>query len=200
MAKSDKVQCGLVVDVAEETTERVKQILHDIPGGAQNAIYSALARAGESGRTVAARAAAKEYTITQSVFNANIRAIERVKRMDGDTISIKFGYCGYVIPLISFDTRVTANGYVATRVKRSSTREILDNAFMTNVGTHTGIFERETSDRKPIKELFGPAPTQMMYSNEEVMDSVEERASEMYEQRIEHEIYRILNGYGGGKV
>lgn len=36
----------------------------------------------------------------------------------------------------------------------------------------------------------------MMYSNENVMDSIEEKMASTYEERIEHEITRVLNGWG----
>lgn len=197
MSESHNVYGGLIVDISEESLERVSKILKGVPGGTFKAVGSALARAGQAGRTVAARAASKEYAISQQQFNSNIRNINHFTKTSGDTVTVEFGYCGYVIPLVKFDTTVTGDGHIATRAKRASTKTILDNAFMANMGKHTGIFERETPSRFPVRELFGPAPTQMMYSSEEVMDAVEERASEVYEQRIEHEITRILNGYGG---
>ena len=36
----------------------------------------------------------------------------------------------------------------------------------------------------------------MMYSNEDVLDDMEERMVEVYDQRIDHEIERLLNGWG----
>ena len=36
----------------------------------------------------------------------------------------------------------------------------------------------------------------MIYSNEEVMDEIEAKMAETYEKRIDHEILRILNGWG----
>ena len=50
--------------------------------------------------------------------------------------------------------------------------------------------------RFPVEELYGPATPQMMYSNEEVMDEIEDKMAETYEKRIDHEILRVLNGWG----
>ena len=47
-----------------------------------------------------------------------------------------------------------------------------------------------------MKELFGPATPQMMYSNEAVTDEMEDKMVETYEKRIDHEILRVLNGWG----
>ena len=35
-----------------------------------------------------------------------------------------------------------------------------------------------------------------MYSNENVLDTIEEKMAETYEKRIDHEILRVLNGWG----
>ena len=65
------------------------------------------------------------------------------------------------------------------------------------MGGHTGIYERIGPSRFPVRELYGPATPQMMYSNEDVMDTIEAKMVEAYESRIEHEILRVLNGWGG---
>ena len=107
-----------------------------------------------------------------------------------------FGFSGTVIPLIKFDTMATPSGLVSARVKSSSPREILENAFRAKMGTHEGIYERVGADRFPLRELYGPSTPQMMYSNEDVLDAMEERMVEVYEQRIDHEVERLLNGWG----
>ena len=49
-----------------------------------------------------------------------------------------------------------------------------------------------------ISELMGLSAVQMI-SNLNVMDKIEADAQETVNARIEHEIDRILNGYGGKK-
>lgn len=61
---------------------------------------------------------------------------------------------------------------------------------------HYGIHERLGLDRYPIRELYGPATPQMMYSDENVLDAIEEKMAETYEKRIDHEIDRVLYGWG----
>lgn len=188
------VAAGITVDIAEEGFDRVSALLAGIPGGANRAVGSALARAAAAGKTVTKRAVTQEYAISGSEFSNRTKNINNIQRGSNGEVSINFGYRGSVIPLRVFDTKVDRSGRVVTRVKKSGTRQALDHAF--EMGSHYGVYERQGEKRFPVKELFGPATPQMMYSNENVMDSIEEKMASTYEERIEHEITRILNGWG----
>lgn len=194
------VAAGITVDIAEEGFDRVSALLAGIPGGANRAVGSALARAAAAGKTVAKRAVTQEYAISSSEFSNRTKNINNIQRGSNGEVSINFGYRGSVIPLRVFDTKVDRSGRVVTRVvtrvKKSGARQALDHAFEAKMGSHYGIYERQGEKRFPVKELFGPATPQMMYSNENVMDSIEEKMASTYEERIEHEITRILNGWG----
>lgn len=98
-------------------------------------------------------------------------------------------------------TRAASAG--KTEAKRAVAQEytigsgdFLRHAFRANAGSHWGIYERVGAERFPIRQLYGPATTQMMYSNEEVLDAIEEKMAETFEKRIDHEILRVLNGWG----
>ncbi len=188
---------GTILSVVENDSKRIAAILANVPNGVRRAVGSALARAGRSGRTVAAKAVTKEYAISQTQFKQNTRNINHFVKDDGTSLQVVFGYAGAVIPLVWFDTTVADGKRIQTRVKRTTSKTTLDNAFMAQMRGHKGVYERTTAKRFPVRELFGPATPQMMYSNEDVMDSIEEKAIETYEKRIDVEINRILNGYGG---
>ena len=196
MSEKSKVYGGIIVDVAEEGLSHVQKVLAGIDGGWQKAVGSALSRAAASGKTAAKGAVAEEYVISQSDFLAATRNMNHFTRTGDGGVEVVFGFAGNVIPLTRFDTRVGSDGSVATRVKRNSTQQTLEHAFRAQMGAHTGVYERIGLDRFPVRELFGPATPQMMYSNEDVMDAVEEKMTETYEKRIDHEIMRVLNGYG----
>ena len=187
---------GVVVDVVEEGIPRVQRILAGINGGWQKAVGSALARAASVGKTAAKKSVTSEYFISQSTFLHNTKNISHF-RDDGGIVSVEFGFAGHVIPLMQFSTRVNGSGMVTTQVKKNGVRETLNNAFLAMMGSHTGIYERIGPDRFPVRELFGPATPQMMYSNEDVMDRVEDKMVGEYETRIDHEILRLMNGWGG---
>lgn len=63
-------------------------------------------------------------------------------------------------------------------------------------GHNIGVFERETRKRFPIEEKMGLSAAQMV-GNEKVIETLEEEAQQLVNQRLEHEINRLLSGYGG---
>ena len=70
------------------------------------------------------------------------------------------------------------------------------NVFLMNLPKKEGIFERTGKSRLPIKQLMGSSMRSMV-SNSVVMDQVYKEAQETFDTRIEHEIERLLAGYGG---
>lgn len=137
------VAAGIAVDIAEEGFDRVSAILSGIPGGANRAVGSALARAAAAGKTVAKRAVTQEYAISSSEFTNRTKNVNNIQRASSGEVSINFGYRGSVIPLRVFDTKVDRSGRVVTRVKKSSARQALDHAFEAKMGSHYGIYERQ---------------------------------------------------------
>ena len=74
---------------------------------------------------------------------------------------------------------------------------------------HLGVFHRinkysskqrnqinQTKYNQMIKERYGPSVPRMA-ENTVVIQSVEDRVSEVINKRINHEIERLINGYGG---
>ena len=193
---SHAIYGGIVVDVAEDSLDKVSKLLAGISGGVYKAVGSALTRAAAAGRTAAKQPVTREYAISQSEFLARTKNINHFVRNSSGGISVVFGFRGNVIPLTRFDTRVNNSGQVVTKVKRSGAAATLDRAFTAQMGGHRGVYERVGVKRFPVEELYGPATPQMMYSNEEVMDEIEDKMAETYEKRIDHEILRVLNGWG----
>ena len=187
---------GLTVDIAEDSLDRVTKLLAGISGGGYKAGGSALTRAAAAGKTAAKQPVTREYSISQSEFLSQTRNINHFVRDTGGGLSVVFGFRGNVIPLMKFNTRVNNSGQVVTQVKRSGAAATLDRAFTAQMGGHRGVYERVGVKRFPVEELYGPATPQMMYSNEEVMDEIEDKMAETYEKRIDHEILRVLNGWG----
>ena len=191
------VYAGIVVDVAEADLDRVQKLLAGITGGWQKAVGSALSRAAAAGRTEAKRPVLAEYAIDQSTYLRETRTINHFERSADGSISVAFAFAGYVIPLLRFNTSVdsSGSGRVVTQVKRNGAAETLNHAFKAQMGPHIGIYERTGAGRFPLRELYGPATPQMMYSNEAVMDAVEEKMADTYNRRIEHEVDALLNGW-----
>lgn len=188
---------GVIVDVVEDSLPRVQALLSGIKSGWQKAVGSAIKRAADSGKTISKKAVTQEYAISQNTYLYETRNINHFQNDSTGGVSVVVGYAGYAIPLLKFDTTVSGDGRVSAHAKRSSPKESLDHAFLANMGGHSGIYERTGNARFPVRQIYGPATPQMIYSNEAVTDAIEEKMVETYEKRIEQEILRILNGYGG---
>ena len=195
-ASSHAIYGGVIVDVVEDSLDKATRLLAGINGGVYKAVGSALSRAAATGKTAAKQPVTKEYTISQSEFLAQTRDINHFVRESDGGISVAFGFRGNVIPLTKFKTSINSSGQVVTQVKRSGAAETLNRAFSAQMGGHRGIYERTSPSRFPVEELYGPATPQMMYSNEDVLDAIEQKMADTYEKRIDHEILRILNGWG----
>ncbi|MDE6837191.1 MAG: hypothetical protein K2P33_02210 [Acutalibacter sp.] len=190
------IYSGSVDVLAEENFSKAEALLNGIPGGVYKAVGSALTRAASAGKTEAKRAVAQEYTIGSGDFLRYTRNINHFVRGGDGSVEVVFGFAGYPIPLMHFQMSIDGEGRPVAHVKRSNAPEVLRHAFRANAGSHWGIYERVGAERFPIRQLYGPATTQMMYSNENVLDTIEEKMAETYEKRIDHEILRVLNGWG----
>ena len=184
-------------DVAESSLDRASKLLAGIPDGVYRAVGSAIKRSAQHGITVGMKIVSEEYAISQGELKSRTKNINTIVKDSSGSYEVTFGYRGNVIPLIKFDTKFGSDGRVHTRVLRSSAKEVLENAFVAHVGGHTGVFEREGPERFPIRELFGPSAVQAFYAREETTDKMYEEIVNTYDSRIEHEILRVLNGWGG---
>lgn len=63
------------------------------------------------------------------------------------------------------------------------------------MGEHRGIYERIGVSRFPVEERYGPATTQMMYSNDEITEEISEKVVETFDKRIDQDILALLNGW-----
>jgi len=166
--------------------ERVERLLGGIPGALPKAQASAINRSLTTARAEIVRAVRKEYVIkaedvrgTIKVTNATASApIGRIKSMGGP------------IPLIKFD--VSKDNPVRARVKKTGAKKPIKHAFLqTMKNGYKGVFIRAGKERYPLKQLYGPSIPQMV-GNENVMKSVEEKAIDTLDKRINHEINRVL--------
>ncbi len=186
----------LVDDIGDKSIDRATKLLAGIPHAADKAIGSAIKRAASSGEAYAARAVRKEYYIGASDFKKYTRSKRHIITQNGST-TVDIEFKGFHIPLIKFDTKVDKDGRVSTRVKRSSPKTVLDNVFKQTVGTHghEGVFERKSEKRFPIEEKLGPSTPQMMSYNDDLSQDIGDKVREVFEERLEHEVSAILNGW-----
>lgn len=209
-------------EVGKEKLSEAERLLAGIPGGAERAVKSAMTRATAHLRTNAGREIRKRYAISVSA----LRAEENIKitYSYGSGVQAEVYFSGQKIPLFrydgsspsapTFDKQRTANaifngnwrkvhpGVAAAGHQFVSTAPTkFANAFVVHFASgHTGIFERTggvtSNGRDEIEEIMGSAVPQML-GNEEVAHQLAEGAMQKFEERLDHEILRILNGYGG---
>lgn len=83
---------------------------------------------------------------------------------------------------------------VKAAVKRSESQVELAKSFTAQMPNgHIGIYERKSDSSYPIKQLYGPSVPRMA-ENAVVLKTVEDRVNEVINNRMEHELDRILNG------
>ena len=185
-----------IEQVGGRSLDRANKLLAGIADGAWKASSAALKRAGNTAKTKAGQFAAAEYTISKGDFMRNVTQKTKVSGGAGGVLSLSIGYAGHVLPLVMFRTRFTRDGLVSTQVKRDSSRTSLEHAFAAKVYGPVGVFERVGTSRFPVEQKFGPSTGHMM-QNEKVVEKMEKTLQETFDQRMEHEILRVLNGWGG---
>ncbi|WP_322199427.1 phage tail protein [Acutalibacter intestini] len=187
-----------MIEITNKQIERVNLILSAVPGGAEKALSSVIKRATSTVKTKSTKAVSEVYAISQKDIRAESNITVKTQMADGGVVGT-VRYAGHAIPLYRFNVSPKRPAYheqVTAAVKRNSTPTALIHAFTAQMKSgHIGIFERDTRPRLPVSEKYGPSVPGMA-GNLEIVEQVEEAAQETIEKRLEHEIERILNGYG----
>ena len=184
-----------MITITAEQIERVNLILSGVPGGIEKALSSTIRRANNTVRSETLKGITTVYAITRQNVRAETTIKVRTQSSDGTVL-----FAGHKIPLYRFNVSPTIpiqRATVSAAVLAGNGRTPFQDAFIARMQSgHTGMFERDGSKRLPISEFMGPSTAQMA-GNSIVLADVEEKAQEVINKRVEHEITRILNGYGG---
>ena len=182
-----------VESVGGNYLDRANKVLAGIQngGGAIKAVYQAAKRAAQKGKTEAGRFAAATYSISKGAFMAKCKIQTNVSGGSGGAASVSISFAGSVIPLIEFDTKYSRGGGVTTTVKGASAT--LEHAFIAPVYGSTQAHEHVNGTTGGVKTLYGPSTGQMM-QDEGVSEQMSELIMQTFEERIDHEISRILAG------
>ena len=181
-----------MITITAEQIERVNLILSGVPGGIEKALSSTIRRANNTVRSETLKGITTVYAITRQNVRAETTIKVRTQSSDGGIVGTVL-FAGHKIPLYRFNVSPTIPIQRAT----VSAAVPFQDAFIARMQSgHTGMFERDGSKRLPISEFMGPSTAQMA-GNSIVLADVEEKAQEVIDKRVEHEITRILNGYGG---
>ncbi len=201
------------VEVSEETTNRLHAILEGMGLAEEKVLKPALSRGLSAGKTVFNKQIKSVYNITTAVISEHSKVgYNQVKRVDDGLIG-EIEFAGTVIPLYKFRVSPKTPTYgkkkVNVSVKKGNTGVSRKGFIAKMQSEHLGVFHRinkysskqrnqinQTKYNQMIKERYGPSVPRMA-ENTVVIQSVEDRVSEVINKRINHEIERLINGYGG---
>jgi len=163
-----------MITITAEQIERVNLILSGVPGGIEKALSSTIRRANNTVRSETLKGITTVYAITRQNVRAETTIKVRTQSSDGGIVGTVL-FAGHKIPLYRFNVSPTIPIQRAT----------VSAAVLAGNG------------RTPFQDAFIGPSTAQMAGNSIVLADVEEKAQEVINKRVEHEITRILNGYGG---
>lgn len=206
---------GMQISVSADALERVQKILAGVPDGARKALHNAISRGQGKVRTETVESISRVYAITQKDIRAGTNIRSAIKSA-GDAVIGEVTFAGGKIPLYRYGVApkvptyqqrkipvniggvwktVSASQAVSAIIKRGGAKTTSQTAFIAQMDSgHIGVFERDGVSGK-IHERMGLS-TATMAENSIVLADVEREAQETVDKRLEHEITRILNGYG----
>lgn len=184
-----------MITVSQETIDKISTLLSDVPKGTERALYNAANRAIAKARTEAFKGVTKEYKITKKVISEYTR--DSIRNATSSDLCATLIFAGQQIPLYKYSLtkpKYPGKGKVFAGQK---TAVALEHAFRNQISAKKeGIFERVGKSRLPIEQVMGSSMRSMV-SNSVVMDQVYKEAQETFDTRLEHEVERLLAGYGG---
>lgn len=184
-----------MIELSAKQIEHAQKMLGHIPGAAQKAAAHAINRATQTAKSAAATEARKSYVIKHGDV---LKTITIRKASPGDLTAAVVSR-GHVVALPKFrvtprQPQPTRKKPIQVRVKRNDGGGPINSAFVAKMRSgHIGVFNRTGGKRFPIIQRYGPSVPQMLGSPS-VRLWVEQRATEMLDKRLDHEIKRILQG------
>ncbi|MCD7918639.1 MAG: phage tail protein [Clostridiales bacterium] len=205
------------IELTQEQIEHVNKVLYQIPDGTKKAVTNALNRGLTKARTVSTREIKKRYDISTQNLRTEQNITLRQAAPSDSEISGEIKFSGKKIPMYRFHPNPAVRKYlnryvnghsgwrVTGKVKAADVRGVYksgDKWFIATMDSgHTGIFKREegkttSSGKTKLKEIYGFSVADML-DYPEARDSILTQAQETINDRLDQEIYRLLNGYGG---
>lgn len=186
-----------MIEITNEQIERVNLLLGNIKNAPNRAFFNIINRALGTVRSQSGKVIRQTYNIKQSDITANQNM--KMKRATAGDLVGEIEFAGTVIPLKRFKVSPSAPAQrtVSVSVLKAAGGKRLESAYVADLGKYgVGVFERLTRRRETSQQLYGPSTAHMM-GNDDVLSQVEEAAQDTIDKRVEQEINRILNGYGG---
>ena len=204
-----------MIEISEQTINRIHAVLHGVKDADKKVLKPALTRGLMAGKTQAGKVARENYRISKQDFDRYGYLQYNGMTQSGNDIIGSFKYSGRPIALMKYKVTPNSPKYHATPsaavLKSSSLVAFGDekNVFVAQMKSgHIGIFERQegkyskrrgkkrNKHTEKIRELLSPSVPQMV-GNEQSIKTIEDRVREVINNRIDHEIGRLLDKNGG---
>lgn len=173
----------LSIDIARD-------MLNEIPKGAEMVVARAFNRALVAGRTAATSKITKLYTVRAK----DVRGTFLMKRAAHGHLDAELISKGSALPLRAFAHNPTSD---TTGAKRKPIRVTIKAgetyALTTSFVWRGNIFDRLGNSRTPIKKMVGPSVPSML-GNDDIVDEVQSVMNDTAEKRLEHELSRLIEG------
>lgn len=183
-----------MIELTIPQLDKLQEKLKDIPEKIPIVTARAINRSAESAKTQAGRSVRETYVIKQKDVTSTIK----IKKAYPADLSAQIKSTGSALEIMKFKVRAnrplpTRGKYAVVSVKKGSSK-MINGSFVIGMGNgHTNVFTRVSKKRLPIRGHYGPSIPQML-GNENVVSKVEDKAMEVLETRLEHEIGRVLGG------
>ncbi len=188
-----------MIAITEEQIQRVNLLLDNIKNAPNRALFQVINRALTTVRSQSGKAVRQTYHVKQADITAHQSM--KQKRATASELVGTVEFAGTVLPLKRFQVTPSAPARrtVNVAVLKAAGSKRLESAYVADLGRYgVGVFERQTRRRASSQQLYGPSTAQMI-GREQVLEQVEEKVQTTIDKRVEQEISRILNGYGGGR-
>lgn len=182
------------IDFDQSTMKEIQRKMGSFTRRAPSAISNAINRTVTNVNSNIKKEVRKEYNIKASDLQATLRKSKATRiSLQGEVSS-----SGKLIGLEKFKVspkKVSPRRKTPIKVgvKKDGMKQVL-RAFVADVNG-LKVMERKGKPRLPIKKLFGPSIPQMI-NNDGVREFILNEGQQMYLNRFDHEINRIL-GSGG---
>ncbi len=175
----------LSIKINEQDLARAKSLLAHIPKAYKQAVNLALSRTLEAMRTEAIKKTTEQYQVKASTVRKTMKLNKSQQQLISRGPRLKI--TDYKFRPI----RPRAKNY--TGAVRAGGLKRFPGAFFIKLGSAGKSYPyiRVGKKRWDIKAIFSPAIPQIL-QNPETLSSMEERAGEVFSQRLNHEVMRAL--------
>jgi len=160
----------------------------------RKAINRAAKRAADTGVSITKRLIASSTTLKSSEVGKRVKAYAKGSPLDM-SIGMRISDTARPLSEFAFSPKKPKRVPVTVEVYKGNKKTLNRGAFVAQMPSgHVGIYERQTDKALPIKSLPGPSVTGLFKANETIYQAVWNKIFETFEQRVDHEFERLLNG------